>query len=101
MTYGVCYQANLIPKPLKQSPQHHARLFSFVYGRELLNESEKKNFSQISEDMDDTTATLAIHRMPNYLYRYYGKKVIILLDEYDMPMQEAYVKGFWDELTFF
>lgn len=42
-----------------------------------------------------------IHRMPNYLYRYYGKKVIILLDEYDMPMQEAYVKGFWDELTFF
>lgn len=73
---------------------------SYMEG-ELLNESEKKNFSQISEDMDDATAILAIHRMPNYLYRYYGKKVIILLDEYDMPMQEAYVKGFWDELTFF
>ena len=55
---------------------------------ELLNESEKKNFSQISEDMDDATAILAIHRMSKYLYCYYGKKVIILLDEYDMPIFE-------------
>lgn len=35
------------------------------------------------------------------MYRYYGKKVIILLDEYDTPMQEAYVDGFWDELVAF
>lgn len=33
-----------------------------------------------------------------FLYRYYGKKVIILLDEYDTPMQEAYVDGYWDDL---
>ena len=35
------------------------------------------------------------------MYRYYGKKVIILLDEYDTPMQEAYVQGFWDEMVSF
>ena len=33
--------------------------------------------------------------------RYYGKKVIILLDEYDTPMQEAYAQGYWDEFTTF
>ena len=36
-----------------------------------------------------------------YLSRYYGKKVIILLDEYDTPMQEAYVNGYWEELVAF
>ena len=73
----------------------------FLLQGEFLNESEKKDFFKVDEDMDDTTATLSIHRMSNYLCRYYGRKVIILLDEYDTPMQEAYVKGFWDELTFF
>ena len=50
-------------------------------------------------DMDELIATMAIHKMSEYLYRYFGKKVIILLDEYDTPMQEAYVNGYWDELT--
>ena len=43
----------------------------------------------------------AYDQMSDFLYRYYGKKVIILLDEYDTPMQEAYVNGFWDELVGF
>ena len=51
--------------------------------------------------MSWTVATFAIHKMSEFLYRYYGKKVIILLDEYDTPMQEAYVNGFWDELVAF
>ncbi|MDY2594944.1 MAG: AAA family ATPase, partial [Oliverpabstia sp.] len=46
-------------------------------------------------------ATLALYQLTDYLYRYYGKKVIILLDEYDTPMQEAYVDGFWDEMVGF
>ncbi len=35
------------------------------------------------------------------LYRFHGKKAIILLDEYDTPMQEAYLNGYWDEMTAF
>ena len=35
------------------------------------------------------------------MYRYYGKKAMILLDEYDTPLQEAYVYGYWEELTTF
>ena len=51
--------------------------------------------------MDDVSATLAIHHLSKYLYRYYEKRVIILLDEYDTPMQEAYVNGYWKELAVF
>ncbi len=51
--------------------------------------------------MDETIASLAIHKMSDFLSRYYGKKVIILLDEYDTPMQEAYVHGYWDEFSLF
>ncbi len=51
--------------------------------------------------MDDVTATLALHQLSGYLSRYYGKKVIILLDEYDTPMQEAYAYGYWKELVSF
>ena len=51
--------------------------------------------------MDDADATLALNQLSLYLSRYYGKKVVILLDEYDTPMQEAYVNGYWEELVAF
>ncbi len=51
--------------------------------------------------MDDVTAQEAIASLSNYLSRYYGKNVIILLDEYDTPMQEAYVNGYLEELVSF
>jgi hypothetical protein len=51
--------------------------------------------------MSDATATITIHKLSDFLSRYYGKKVIVLLDEYDTPMQEAYVNGFWEELVAF
>lgn len=51
--------------------------------------------------MDHVTATLSIHQLTSYLAKYYNKKVIILLDEYDTPMQEAYVIGYRNELADF
>ncbi len=65
----------------------------------LLTDNEKDFFLSIREDMADTTATICIYKLCDFLSRYYGKKVIILLDEYDTPMQEAYVSGYWDELV--
>ena len=44
--------------------------------------------------MEDYQASSSLHSLSNYLSRYYGKKVIILLDEYDTPMQGAYVNGY-------
>ena len=70
----------------------------------VLKENEKKDYIEITEqkeNMSEVIASAAIHNLSNYLSRYYGKKVIILLDEYDTPMQEAYVNGFWDEIVSF
>ncbi len=51
--------------------------------------------------MSEGDATMALHHLSRFLSRYYGKKVIILLDGYDTPMQEAYVNGYWDEMVSF
>lgn len=66
-----------------------------------LDDKEKSFFVSVDVNMDETTATMAIHQLSIYLSRYYGKKVIILLDEYDTPMQEAYVNGYWNKLAAF
>lgn len=75
--------------------------YSFVRKCDWMTESDKNFFDSVSTDMPEVVATIAIYKLSGYLYRYYGKKVIILLDEYDTPMQEAYVDGFWDELVGF
>lgn len=75
--------------------------YAFIAKGNLLEENEKEYFRRISTDMRDSEITVSLKRMSDYLYRYYGKKVIILLDEYDTPMQEAYVGGYWEELTSF
>lgn len=51
--------------------------------------------------MSEIDAPMALYNLADYLHLYYGKKVIILLDEYDTPMQEAYVNGYWEELVGF
>ncbi len=66
-----------------------------------LTEQEKDSFLRKNADMDDTDATLSLNELSEYLYRYYDKKAIILLDEYDTPMQEAYVHGYWEEMVAF
>ena len=75
--------------------------YNFLRECDLLSEQEKLFFDKVSPEMDSTDATVALHNLSDYLHRYYGQKVIILLDEYDTPMQEAYVNGFWDDLVAF
>ena len=67
----------------------------------LLTVEERKFFLDVSVDMPEVTATLSLYKISDFLARYYGKNVIILLDEYDTPMQEAYVDGYWEELVAF
>lgn len=73
----------------------------FLLTSGLLTEEEVTYFKVISTNMDEINATMALHKMSDFLSRYYKKKVIILLDEYDTPMQEAYVEGYWEELVSF
>ncbi len=74
---------------------------AFLLDSGILYETDKSYFKRVTENMDDSDATLALYQLSDFLYRYYGKKVIILLDEYDTPMQEAYVGGYWNEMVAF
>jgi len=88
----------------KEICQTIAELFSrfhFLADSDKLNESEKRSFGKVSDDMEDYIAANCLNLLSNCLMKYYGKKVIILLDEYDTPMQEAYVSGYWEELVAF
>jgi hypothetical protein len=67
----------------------------------LLSENEKEFYNSVKPDMPEMQMGDALNSLANFLSRYYGKKVIILLDEYDTPMQEAYVNGYWDEAASF
>ena len=74
--------------------------FSFLKGSGVLDQADEAYYGRIlSDKVSNADLTASIYQISGYLYRYYGKKVIILLDEYDTPMQEAYVDGFWDELV--
>ena len=75
--------------------------FDFLLESDALNNSEKEDFQKISADMEEYMASLSLKMLSCCLQKYYGKNVIILLDEYDTPMQEAYVNGYWEELVSF
>ncbi len=74
---------------------------TFLKESEVLSEAEKRYFDQVTNGLSEEDAPMALYQLSDFLYRYYGKKVIVLLDEYDTPMQEAYVNGYWDELVYF
>ena len=67
----------------------------------ILEKNEIEYFERIGRKMSNSDAAMALHRLSGYLCRYYSKKVIILLDEYDTPMQEAYLHGYWEEMAVF
>ena len=74
---------------------------SFLKKSGILGEKEIEYYNRISSNMSESDATLALYQMCDFLSRYYGKRVIILLDEYDTPMQEAYLHGYWEEMAAF
>ncbi|MCD8067779.1 MAG: ATP-binding protein [Lachnospiraceae bacterium] len=78
----------------------YAKYF-YLTESDALNPQEKEFFEYIRPDMTDEVAAASLQRLVLCLSRYYGRKVIILLDEYDTPLQEAYVYGYWNDLTAF
>ena len=75
--------------------------FDFITESNALIKEEVNLYKKIMNHMDYVDATLSLNYLSGFLYKYYGKKVIILLDEYDTPMQESYIYGYWEELTSF
>ena len=76
--------------------------FSYLKDSEVLTDADIAYFERmLAVEISNSDACSALYQLSDFLYRYYGKKVIILLDEYDTPMQEAYVDGYWEELVAF
>ena len=76
--------------------------FAYIRESNKLTDADRAYYDRmLAEEIKETDATSSLYQLSDFLYRYYGKKVIILLDEYDTPMQEAYVDGYWEELTVF
>ena len=112
-TYPVIFLsfANVKEADYLSARERICRLISEVYNKNwflmessLLKENEKADFLNVTNKktlMSDEEAGMALYNLSGYLSRYYGKKVIILLDEYDTPMQEAYVRGYWNQLVSF
>ena len=74
---------------------------NYLMESDQFTDGEKAEFRKMADEMPERDAPAALNVLCEYMCRYYGKKVIILLDEYDTPLQEAYVKGYWKELVSF
>lgn len=90
-----------------QSVRHQMRLmlmkqyekYIYMMKDDFFPEIKKNRFYKMAYDMDLKDIGMSLYMLSDYIYQYHGKKVIILLDEYDTPMQEAYLGGFWEELV--
>ncbi len=73
----------------------------YLLENNLLNEKEQKYYQKIEPGMNSELATGAIRSIAGFMQRYYDQKVIIILDEYDTPMQDAWISGYWEETVGF
>ena len=74
---------------------------SYLLSKDLFSENERMYYKDIKIGMNAELAADAIHSMAGFMQRYYGQKVIIILDEYDTPMQDAWISGHWEETVSF
>jgi len=86
---------------IKYALERLYREHKYVTDRKGMDEKELEFFDSVSSKMPDDVAVLALKYLSDYLEAYYGQKVLIFLDEYDTPLQEAYVYGYWEELVGF
>ncbi|MBQ9211403.1 MAG: AAA family ATPase [Clostridia bacterium] len=73
--------------------------FPELWNADCFDENEKKALNAICDDMSDVDLSMSLYLLSRLLHKYYGKKVLIFLDEYDTPLQEAWLSGYWSELV--
>ena len=75
--------------------------YRYIMQSEKFDDNDREFYASVNDNMTDKIAQMAVRRLCGYLERYYGKRVIVLLDEYDTPMQEAWLYGYWEETVAF
>ena len=73
----------------------------FEYIREKMNEWDKRKFEKVLYEKEDTDYIMSLKFLSDSLYKYHGEKVIILIDEYDAPIINAFDKGYYNEAVNF
>ncbi len=69
---------------------------------DTLNETEKKDYKAVlSKNASSTVYQLSLKKLSQYLMRYYKQPVIILIDEYDAPIENGFINGFYDDIINF
>ena len=101
---GLSFEA--AKKSLKDTIATEARRFYFLLKSDRLEESDRKSYEtliSISEngeyDMPDTVLEKSLLRLSILLSRHYGKQVLLLIDEYDVPLDKALQYGYYDEMV--
>ena len=69
----------------------------FKFLMDKLDKRELKKFENIWLEMDEGDWKNSLLMLTKYLYECYGQKVIVLIDEYDHPIIDSYVKGYYDD----
>ena len=84
---------------------NEAERFSFLRNSEKLSENEKKKYQSLVSlnggryTMNGSELTFSLQTLSQLLYRHYGQKVVILIDEYDVPLDKAFQNGYYQEMV--
>ena len=84
-----------------------AERFGFLEDSEYLSENEKKRYKAIialkdgTNAMDEKVLVSSLQILSQLLYKHFGQKTVILIDEYDVPLEDAYFSGYYDEMVRF
>ena len=96
---GTTYEDTMVQ--MKKTMTDQFLRHSELYRYEGFEKNERQALEEISENMSDTDAAYSVKLLSSLLEKRYCKKVLIFLDEYDTPLQEAYINGYWDQMVAF
>ncbi len=75
--------------------------YEYLLKSDKLDETEKNDFLKITRKEEDILLPNALSKLASYLSKHYESQVIVLLDEYDAPIINGYLKGYYDEIITF
>ncbi len=88
----------LISKIIRKEYERHSELAT----SDKLSDIEKQSFTEIIKgDVKETDMMMSLSTLSHLLHLHYGVKAVIIIDEYDTPIQQGHVKGFYDDVILF
>lgn len=78
-----------------------AKKAGFLKTSDQLDDDEKEEYrTLLDKDMDEATVFLSIKTLSELLEKHYETKVVVLIDEYDVPLAKAFENGYYDQMVF-